>query len=118
MPRFEFDVSDVLDERLSMALATHPLLREMADAGESFDALMEQILFAGIAVYEAEKASAAAVAPGAPRFANVSCSQCGQDFGPGNHGFSHCANHRAPVPPVPMDAPVRAPLRCWGSFEG
>jgi hypothetical protein len=28
-----------------------------------------------------------------PRFANVSCSQCGQDFGPGNHGFSHCKDH-------------------------
>jgi hypothetical protein len=29
----------------------------------------------------------------APRFANVSCSQCGQDFGPGDSGFSHCADH-------------------------
>jgi hypothetical protein len=28
-----------------------------------------------------------------PRFANVSCSQCGQDFGPGDHGFSHCISH-------------------------
>ncbi len=30
----------------------------------------------------------------APRFANVSCSQCGQDFGPGDHGFSHCEHHK------------------------
>lgn len=28
-------------------------------------------------------------------FANVSCSQCGGDFGPGEHGFSHCKNHKA-----------------------
>ena len=28
-----------------------------------------------------------------PRFANVSCSQCGGLFGPGDHGFSHCENH-------------------------
>lgn len=28
-----------------------------------------------------------------PRFANVSCSQCGGDFGPGNHGYSHCDTH-------------------------
>ena len=28
-----------------------------------------------------------------PRFPEVSCSQCGQSFGPGDHGFSHCANH-------------------------
>lgn len=29
-----------------------------------------------------------------PRFANVSCSQCGEDFGPGDHGFSSCEAHR------------------------
>jgi len=27
-------------------------------------------------------------------FENVSCSQCGKDFGPGDHGFSHCDNHK------------------------
>lgn len=27
------------------------------------------------------------------RFLNVSCSQCGRDFGPGNFGFSHCDDH-------------------------
>ena len=29
-----------------------------------------------------------------PKFANVSCSQCGQSFGPGEHGYSHCEDHR------------------------
>lgn len=29
------------------------------------------------------------------KFDNVSCSQCGQEFGPGNHGFSHCEHHRS-----------------------
>ena len=28
------------------------------------------------------------------RFKNVYCSQCGKDFGPGDHGFSHCQTHR------------------------
>lgn len=28
-----------------------------------------------------------------PRFANVSCSQCGKEFGPGEHGFSSCEDH-------------------------
>lgn len=28
-----------------------------------------------------------------PRFAEVFCSQCGQGFGPGDHGFSHCDDH-------------------------
>jgi hypothetical protein len=27
------------------------------------------------------------------RFPNVSCSQCGNDFGPGDSGFSHCHDH-------------------------
>ena len=27
------------------------------------------------------------------RFPVVSCSECGQDFGPGDHGYSHCADH-------------------------
>lgn len=31
----------------------------------------------------------------AARFKSVSCSQCGQSFGPGDSGFSHCADHEA-----------------------
>lgn len=27
------------------------------------------------------------------RYENVSCSQCGEDFGPGDHGFSSCKSH-------------------------
>lgn len=27
------------------------------------------------------------------QFENISCSQCGEDFGPGDHGFSHCSDH-------------------------
>ena len=30
----------------------------------------------------------------APKFSQVSCSQCGRTFGPGDHGYSHCDNHR------------------------
>lgn len=29
----------------------------------------------------------------APRFPVTFCSQCGEEFGPGNHGFSHCSDH-------------------------
>ena len=29
-----------------------------------------------------------------PKFDNVSCSQCQRSFGPGEHGFSHCENHK------------------------
>jgi hypothetical protein len=27
------------------------------------------------------------------RFKNVSCSQCGNCFGPGDEGYSHCSDH-------------------------
>lgn len=30
----------------------------------------------------------------AARFKSVSCSQCGHSFGPGDSGFSHCAEHQ------------------------
>ncbi len=32
-----------------------------------------------------------------PRFDDVTCSQCGQSFGPGDHGFSHCSDHAPKV---------------------
>lgn len=28
-----------------------------------------------------------------PKFDKVSCSNCGREFGPGDHGFSHCDQH-------------------------
>lgn len=28
-----------------------------------------------------------------PRFAVTYCSQCGAEFGPGQHGYSHCGDH-------------------------
>ncbi|MCA8120466.1 hypothetical protein LGN07_17225 [Burkholderia cepacia] len=37
--------------------------------------------------------TAADVAAAAPHFPNVYCSGCGQKFGPGNAGFSSCADH-------------------------
>ncbi len=35
------------------------------------------------------------------KFEKTSCSQCGEEFGPGDHGFSHCENHKhlRPVKP-------------------
>lgn len=29
-----------------------------------------------------------------PRFNKTYCSQCGQEFGPGDHGYSHCESHK------------------------
>ncbi|WP_175878870.1 hypothetical protein [Burkholderia sp. BCC0097] len=41
----------------------------------------------------ARRIAAADLASAAPRFANVYCSRCGRKFGPGNAGFSSCADH-------------------------
>ncbi|MBU9317242.1 hypothetical protein KTD09_20540 [Burkholderia multivorans] len=41
----------------------------------------------------AQRIADADLAAAAPRFANVYCSSCGQKFGPGNAGFSSCADH-------------------------
>tara|TARA_R110000868_G_scaffold10649_1_gene51741 strand:- start:483 stop:791 length:309 start_codon:yes stop_codon:yes gene_type:complete len=32
------------------------------------------------------------------KFPEVFCSQCGQGFGPGDNGFSHCENHKGMFP--------------------
>lgn len=32
-------------------------------------------------------------APAMPKFENTYCSQCGAEFGPGDHGYSHCSDH-------------------------
>lgn len=32
-----------------------------------------------------------------PRFEQTSCSHCGREFGPGDHGFSHCDQHPGPA---------------------
>lgn len=37
------------------------------------------------------------------RFAETFCSQCGGKFGPGNNGFSHCADHQSPGVRKAMD---------------
>jgi hypothetical protein len=29
-----------------------------------------------------------------PKFEETFCSQCGQAFGPGNSGYSHCDQHK------------------------
>ena len=31
-----------------------------------------------------------------PKYSEVFCSQCGESQGPGDHGFSHCEDHKAP----------------------
>jgi hypothetical protein len=37
------------------------------------------------------------IAIGLPQYEKTYCSQCGGEFGPGNHGFSHCSNHYSAI---------------------
>jgi hypothetical protein len=43
------------------------------------------------------------------RFQQTSCSECGREFGPGNHGYSHCSSHtkEKPMSPEVMLVPRR-----------
>lgn len=38
------------------------------------------------------------------KFATTYCSQCGREFGPGDHGFSNCENHLRRVPDITKTA--------------
>jgi hypothetical protein len=54
------------------------------------------------------------------KFQNTFCSQCGGEFGPGDHGYSHCKNHsnaRINVEFVYPPIPVRVFDFC-ATFEG
>lgn len=48
----------------------------------------------GISVDVTQEPSMAEVAARAPKFPETFCSQCGGAFGPGDHGYSHCRDHR------------------------
>lgn len=47
-----------------------------------------------------------------PRYSNVSCSQRGRDFGPGDHGFSHCESHSPTMDEKTLEA-LRGSIAKW-----
>ena len=67
-------------ERIEVVFERVTELRKQIEAADPDDYDPIRLIFAGD--FDVE-----------PKFASVSCSQCGQDFGPGDHGFSHCENH-------------------------
>lgn len=67
-------------ERIEVVFERVIELRKQVEAADPDDYDPIRLIFAGD--FEVE-----------PKFASVSCSQCGQEFGPGDHGFSHCENH-------------------------
>ena len=61
----------------------------------------------------------AAVQTPAPRtaFASVSCSMCGNSFGPGISGYSSCSEHRKPLPEITFHShELGGEITC--SYEG
>jgi hypothetical protein len=60
-------------------------------------------------------------ASASPKFSKTFCSQCGQEFGPGDHGFSHCSEHQGKVIGqsgilTPEDRPFPDKLRSAAQF--
>lgn len=54
------------------------------------------------------------------RFPNTYCSQCGREFGPGDHGYSHCSDHTKPLDSdsSPAEIAVRAiAVSDWREFR-
>lgn len=54
----------------------------------------ENLRLCDLAQEQALAAVAKATAVHKHRFENTYCSQCGGEFGPGDSGYSHCADHR------------------------
>jgi len=54
------------------------------------------------------------------KFENVSCSQCGGEFGPGDAGFSHCSDHRSVKRGVNVyyDRSIRLWVATWNDGIG
>jgi hypothetical protein len=42
------------------------------------------------------------------KFQKTYCSQCGGEFGPGDHGYSHCSDHRKDAQ---QDEPLETTIR-------
>jgi len=55
------------------------------------------------------------------KFENISCSQCGQEFGPGNYGYSQCKDYFPPAGPMIVghetERQVRKILKQGGNAE-
>ncbi len=69
------------------ARALHDFCRELSTSPE-LDGLLNTVEAALAAEVEAALAAE-------PKFPKTHCSQCGGEFGPGDHGYSHCEDHRA-----------------------
>lgn len=86
------------DEAIAMIADLETKLRKMTTAEleivtsrlNDIQAKIQKSLIAESDRLEAETAKLA----GSPKFQKTYCSQCGKSFGPGNHGFSHCSDHR------------------------
>ena len=74
-------------EVVSDALAAHNDIPEGVlwnfDHENALEAAWDAILVPALATLRAAT----------PRWPNVSCSSCGEEFGPGDSGFSHCEHH-------------------------
>lgn len=69
------------------------LIAALRDAATEFDACFTATGNPAARDAAAKIRAAVAAATGGPKFEHTYCSQCGREFGPGNHGYSRCDSH-------------------------
>lgn len=91
------DRSELLDLFVEVKRLTSNAKPMRTILGESYVAALEKAVDdASDELFDDLKKKPDVVLP--HKFANVYCSQCGSDFGPGEHGYSACASHSDMVP--------------------
>ena len=96
-----------VQEVLAITPAVKELIAQSADAAaieeqarkEGILTMLEDALFKAATGLVSVEEALESLPVMTPQFDNVSCSQCGRSFGPGDSGFSHCRNH-ASIHPV------------------
>jgi hypothetical protein len=77
------------DEAMRLLRSCLVCLKEMPDSIVELLTTADRNIISKGLIYQADRYAGRRVYA----HQTVSCSQCGGDFGPGDHGFSHCENH-------------------------
>jgi hypothetical protein len=83
--------TDLADIRESIERVIAENYEQLVDSGEMY---VEFVPWKPIDVLKPITAKVDRVSCPEAKFENVYCSQCGREFGPGNHGYSHCKDHK------------------------
>lgn len=74
--------------------ARHPRSQRKRDAAKAATRECNAAVRAAIAAGSTSHVMGIDEDTGEAKFQTTYCSQCGQEFGAGDHGYSHCDNHQ------------------------